>query len=126
MGKKLKSLGVFTLDHPGPWVTRDGQPVEVKFTDGRDYYQVKGYIGDRENLSSWTEEGSFTSPPEVNEEDLFNAEYVKETREFWVNEYPWGFGGSMGTKTREESVARVSENCLGQVLFREVLPGDDA
>ena len=76
-----------TIDFTKPIQTRDGQPVEIKFTDGRGSFPVRGYIDSDEVLSSWTKDGEFNHKRDINSLDLIN---VTEKRVFkgWLTIYP--------------------------------------
>lgn len=54
--------------------TRDGQPIEIKFTDGRGEYPILGYVGDSKTPDSWTIDGKYMAdsftPSDL---DLINA-----------------------------------------------------
>ena len=121
---KLKIIGPYTPEHEGPFCTREGKPVEVKIRDGRGVYAVYGYIGDEQSISAWTADGKIIYDSETQSLlDLMNAEEVPQPREFWVNEYSWGFGPltpSFQEAIQEKDLCRY----IRTIHVREVLPGE--
>lgn len=75
-----------TINFNKPLQTRDGQPVTILSTSGRDQYPVVGYIGDDVALYSWTNEGKMYADGS-NSYDLQN---VPETGVCYVNVFPDG------------------------------------
>lgn len=71
---KLEIIGPYTPEHEGPFCTRDGRSVEVKFKDGRGEYRINGYIEDDIQLTTWDINGKYhISECEL---DLMNAREV--------------------------------------------------
>ena len=65
--------------------TRDGRPVELITTRGRDKWPVMGYIGDEDQVSLWSIDGSNNSYSRLNVFDLVEA---KPKRVLSLNVYP--------------------------------------
>lgn len=122
--KKLKILGPYTPEHPGPFCTRDGRSVDLHMRNGRGHYSLVGYIGDSLSVSLWTGRGKYFCSDEEIPLDLLNAKYVQEPREFWINEYP---DGDVTVFEREEAArddATQSFAGVRTIHVREVLPGE--
>ncbi|WP_215754238.1 hypothetical protein [Acetobacter sp. P5B1] len=121
---KLEIIGEYRKDHPGPFCTRDGRPVDLKVKDGRGLYPLAGYIGDYESLDGWTKTGNIEdSQKEENALDLMCAREAPVQREFWVNEY---HGGNRVVYDSPEK-AQEFQVCLKRTIHMiEVLPGEGA
>ena len=124
MTKKLKILGPYTPEHPGPFCTRDGRSVEVKFHDGRGSTPLAGYVENETNLLTWQEDGRYY-PRDLPENQLYlmNAEEAPVAREFWL------VGGNVyySQKDAEDYIAAVRNSTMSRlrtIHVREVLPGD--
>ena len=126
---KLEPIGPYTPEHEGPFCTREGIPVELKFRDGRGAYPVGGYMGEEdEAITTWSNCGAYnTTFLVLHRKDLMNAREVPVAREFWVNEYT-GIVPKNAVAHRDERDARSFEDdpCyLRTIHVREVLPGED-
>lgn len=73
-----------TIDWSKPVQTRDGRPVEIITTKGRDrLYPVMGYIADNTAPDHWDSKGRFYAGQTAGcPADLVN---VPEERELWLN-----------------------------------------
>lgn len=116
---KLQILGPYTPDHEGPFCTRDGRNIEVKFKDGRGEYPVNGYIEDDITLTTWDINGSYHGTECVS--DLMNAREVPVLRVFWVNEYD---NGNLVVYDKPEKAQEFQVCLLRTIHVREVLPGE--
>ena len=124
MTKKLKILGPYTPDHPGPFCTRRREPVDLKIRDGRGNLSLIGYVGEEGDLSYWPKDGRYDDTGMSDTEfDLMNAEEAPVAREFWL------VGCNM-YETREAAedyianIHRITLSRLEIIHVREVLPGD--
>lgn len=63
------------FDITKPVRTRAGEPVEIKFTDGREPFPIRGYIGAEDGLSAWTAEGKFYRNGSPSDLDFVNYEW---------------------------------------------------
>ena len=123
MTKKLKILGPYTPEHPGPFCTRDGRPVDLRMKDGRGYYPLLGYIGDSVSTSYWMVDGGFIEGrPGPN--DLMNAEEVPVAREFWVNEYQHGLSEKLHRTEKSAKTNEWGSNLIRTIHLREVFHED--
>jgi len=61
------------FDPTKPFRTRNGQSVELKFTDGRGVRPLAGYIANGESLHFWLADGRHTSGLEEHPLDLVNV-----------------------------------------------------
>ena len=124
MTKKLKILGPYTPEHPGPFCTRDGRSVRIICTDRKGKPPIIGLVqdGGREIIISVDPDG--VAVPMAKYYDLMNAEEVPVAREFWVNEYD----GDKATRLHlTEASAKdwgLGPNYIRTIHVREVLPGD--
>ena len=64
--------------------TRDGRPVTLITTQGREPWPVVGYIGGCNSLSKWGLDGKFTENMD-RETDLTNIPEPKRSGEVWVH-----------------------------------------
>ena len=121
---KPEIIGEYRKDHPGPFCTRDGRPVDLKVKDGRGLYPLAGYIGDNESLDGWTKTGNIEdSQKEENALDLMNAREVPVAREFWVATTPEGQRIAFGSEVDAAFYSKVGSHIIH---VREVLPGEGA
>lgn len=124
MTKKLKILGPYTPEHPGPFCTRDGRPARVLCTDCAGGWPVVALIaeGEKELARRFGNDGSYIWGA-ISNGDLMNAEEVPAVQEFWVNEYTHAVGKIHFT---EESAKEwgVGPSFIRTIHVREVLPGD--
>ena len=84
--KKLKIIGPYTPEHPGPFCTRDWRPARVVCRDMKNEFPIIGIIsnaGVGEVSCSYDEKGMATYGKHENAIDLMNAEEVPVPREFW-------------------------------------------
>ena len=72
-----------TFDPTKPCTTRDGRPVEIITTKGREPWPVVGYRNRETQPCCWTARGNGQSPLL----DLINAPEPKRSGEVWVNVY---------------------------------------
>lgn len=123
MTKKLKILGPYTPEHEGPFCTRGKVPVEIAIKKDR-HGKILGYRGDDKDLTVWEANGQFDHTRMSDTDyDLMNAREVPVAREFWVNEYSWGFGPLK--TTRDEALQTRNLFRFSQTIHvREVLPGE--
>ncbi|CEF54573.1 hypothetical protein [Acetobacter ghanensis] len=126
--KKLEIIGPYTPEHEGPFCTRDGRPVRILCRDMKGDFPIAGAVYHagalgKEAVCSYDPEGWATKAKVDHPYDLMNAREVPVAREFWVNEYSWGFGPLMASYEG----ARQKRD-LGQYIrtihVREVLPGE--
>lgn len=121
---KLEIIGPYTPDHPGPFCTRDGKPARIICTDRRGEYPIVALVDEL-----WTEHCFVFSPSgefilENPQSNLMNAREVPMEREFWVNEYSWGFGDpKQSIEQAKQSVSNFHQY-IRTIHVREVLPGD--
>lgn len=123
MTKKLKIIGPYTPEHPGPFCTRDGRAVRVVCTDRKGTYPIIALVDDGNKERALVYNSSGIPLFQNSAEDLMNAEEVPVAREFWVNEYEYGEIYIFS----EESKAKVwgfGANFIRTIHVREVLPGD--
>lgn len=74
------------IDPKLPVFTRDGRPVQIITTDGRNKdYPVVGYTGGNQNLTHWTADGRIFKGDHTHPDDLI------QHREVWVNIYDQEF-----------------------------------
>ena len=128
MTTKLEIIGPYTADHPGPFCTRAGYPVEILSDEGRGKYPIKGYIYDSLYLSSWTKGGKFAGNGVSEICDIMNAREVRVPRvphEVWLPQFENGtlLGVPMNTKEKAE-VIREANGCVRLIHFREVVEGE--
>ena len=125
MTTKLKILGPYTPEHPGPFCTRDGRAARIISTDRRGAWPILALIeADKdEDVYLYPTSGRYGTSDD-NSLDLMNAEEVPVAREFWINEYT---DGQWYVHTTEESAISVPVrlNFLRTIHVREVRPGDD-
>lgn len=105
------------LDLSKPVQTRDGRPVEIKFTDGRGTRPIAGYIGSSYVLTSWRPDGA-SSYDGISSIDLVN---VPETVSTWRNIYP---GGKLGRCCTSRSQADEKAGDCRVAVLRIDLTGD--
>lgn len=124
MTKKLRIIGPYTPEHPGPFCTRDGRCVRVLCRDGARNKPIIGLVcsdGYDDFIVELTGTGRYRDK-DLNDSryDLMNAEEVPVAREFWVNEYTHGFGKIHFT---EESAKEwgVGSSFIRIIHVREVL-----
>ena len=126
METKLEIVGPYTPEHEGPFCTRDGDSVEMKFRDGRGDHPLGGYVGKNPNLTVWEKNGRYYPDDSPDHEyDLMNAREVPAAREFWINEYTDMIGVPYASKDAARDGMR-GENYIRTIHVREVLPGDEA
>lgn len=115
---KLKIIGPYTPEHPGPFCTRKKQPVEIAIKKDRNG-NIQGYKGDDKDLTVWEANGQFDHTRMSDTAyDLMNAREVPVAREWYLF-----FGGIFDTK--EEAIQRAGGDFSSIIHVREVLPGDD-
>lgn len=120
MTTKLEIIGPYTPEHPGPFCTRSGQPVDLRISNGRGWYPLIGYIGDSVSAFCWRADGlAPDGNPRPN--DLMNAREVPVAREFWVNEYA---GGRLSVYASKEEAENYKVCLRRRIHVREVLPGE--
>ncbi|WP_143217482.1 hypothetical protein [Acetobacter malorum] len=57
---KLKIIGEYREDHPGPFCTRDGRPVRLLTkTDGHPNFPIVGFNGAEKTPTTWCANGRF-------------------------------------------------------------------
>ena len=125
MSKKLKIIGPYTPEHKGPFCTRDGNFVRLLTrTDGSEDYPIVGFISNEATPLCWTDRGFCFASGSKNALDLMNAVEVPVAREFWLNEYSWGFGP---LKTNLEDALQTRDLCqfIRTIHVREVLPEEE-
>lgn len=88
------------IDPKLPVFTRDGRPVQLITMDGRsEFYPILGYIGESEDIRSWTIDGKRLhhndEPDEPDEPDPLD---LIQDREVWVNIYEQEFLAVFPTK----------------------------
>lgn len=124
MTTKLEIIGPYTQDHPGPFCTREGIPVEMRLRGERKGpYTEHGYIANTKGLESWNKEGSLWYSEE-SKRDLMNAREVRVPREVWVNEYTDGDYFIHDTKEDAEGSIIGHEQFIRTIHFREVVEGE--
>ncbi|MFT8308535.1 hypothetical protein [Acetobacter malorum] len=129
---KLEIIGPYTLEHEGPFCTRDGRQVRLLTKEnGSNKYPVVGYIEEAECPALWRANGDTYhknlgySTDNIN--DLMCAREVPVAREFWVNEYPNCLSVLHASAELAASQAKNSSPRLIRTIhLREVLPGDEA
>lgn len=124
MTTKLEIICPYTPEHPGPFCTRSGAPVDLRISDGRGYYPLIGYIGDSVSAFCWRADGlAPDGTPRPN--DLMSACEVPVAREFWINEYAGG-GLSLAHPSLGRAAAnrRTDGSYIRTIHVREVLPGE--
>ena len=123
--KKLKIIGPYTPEHPGPFCTRGGRAARVICTDRAGDWPLVALLddGEREDIVLYTSRGCVTSTGDrIN--DLMNAEEVPVAREFWVNEYTYGLSERLHLTEASAKYWSDDSNFLRTIHVREVLPGD--
>lgn len=120
--KKLKILGPYTPEHPGPFCTRDGKPARIICTDRIGEHTIIALVQDGgvEGVLPIGPDG--VSALWHRDEDIMNAEEVPVAREFWVNEYVSGWGQLHGTHDEAVRQGQGSDH-IRTIHVREVLPG---
>ncbi|MFT8367512.1 MAG: hypothetical protein ABF646_02045 [Acetobacter papayae] len=106
---KLEIIGPYTPEHEGPHLFNGEECL------------VHGTLGTQAFISRPESDRGFI----VNTFDLMNAREVPVVREFFVNEYSWGYGGLYGTQGGTQP-GRVDSGFVRTVHLREVLPGEGA
>ena len=88
------------LDLTKPISTRDGRPVTLITTRGREPYPILGYVENSVYNSSWAADGSFDGAytPSC---DLINIPESKRSGEIWMNQFD--VMGRTVHDTREEA-----------------------
>lgn len=129
MTKKLKIIGPYTPEHPGPFCTRDGRPVRVVCTDRTDRYPIVALVRSNdgsEEVMSFHANGRYnTAVNSICDMDLMNAEEAPVAREFWVNEYEDGMRfGNLQTSLERAAMHHREDGYIRTIHVREVLPGD--
>lgn len=120
---KLEIIGPYTPEHEGPFCTRGGNPVELKFRDGRGKRPAGGYIADLHGITVWRSNGRYVDDTVEDSLDLMNAREVPIAREFWINRYP--HNNSYYLYTSEDEARDKLSHPIGHTIHvREVLPGD--
>ena len=77
-----------TFDPTKPCMTRDGRPVALITTQGREPWPLVGYIGGDTYPSFWTVRGDFEIEDDLScPYDLINTPEPKRSGEVWVNVY---------------------------------------
>ena len=130
---KLEIIGHYTPEHPGPFCTREGNPVDLRIRDGRGENRLIGYIGDNMNTSTWGRDGGYLNCTGIaSDKDLMNAREVPVAREFWVNEFKRAdgyIGVSHAHETERKAINERHElenwNWTRTIHVREVLPGEE-
>ncbi len=127
MTKKLKILGPYTPEHPGPFCTRDGRAVRVVCTDHTDRYPIVALVRSNdgsEEVMSFHDNGRYSTAVDlICDIDLMNAEEAPVAREFWLV----GCNMYVTRKEAENYIAalhRITLTRLDIIHVREVLPGD--
>lgn len=123
MTKKLKIIGPYTPEHPGPFCTRDGRAARIICTDRMGGYPIVALIDDKtaELNRSFDIRGKFWC--DNRNLDLMNAEEVPVARDFWVNQYYSGWGqihDNHGEAVRQGQ----GSDFIRTIHVREVMPGD--
>ena len=122
---KLEIIGHYTPEHPGPFCTREGNPVDLRIRDGRGENRLIGYIGDNMNTSTWGRDGGYLNCTGIaSDKDLMNAREVPVAREFWVNGYKCGALYIYSSKEKADSTHK-GDGFLRTIHVREVLPGEE-
>ena len=127
MTKKLKIIGPYTPEHPGPFCTRDGRAARVICTDRKGRCSTVALVTEsdgQEDAMSFYPNGRYKlASNSLCDVDLMNAEEVPVAREFWL------VGCNM-YETREAAedyiadLHRITLSRLEIIHVREVLPGD--
>lgn len=127
--KKLKIIGPYTPEHPGPFCTRDGRCVRVLCRDGARNKPIIGLVcsdGYDDFIVELTGTGRYRDKDlDYSRYDLMNAEEVPVAREFWVNEYEDGMRfGNLQTSLERAAMNQRGNGYIRTIHVREVLPGD--
>ncbi|MBS0959816.1 hypothetical protein [Acetobacter thailandicus] len=122
MTTKLEIIGPYTPDHPGPFCTLAGDPVEILSHKGRGNQAVVGYINDNNFISAWKKTGEYLEYGLKSCNTLMNAREVRVPREVWLPQFENGdlLGVPMNTKEKAE-VIREANGCVRLIHFREVI-----
>lgn len=95
------------IDPKLPVRTREGQPVQIITTKGRNPHErVIGYIGDDINIAGWRDDGKYLPSGAEHEYDLI------QDREVWVNIYNEDFLAVFATK---EAAQRSTKTPIARV-----------
>ena len=125
MTKKLKIIGPYTPEHPGPFCTRDGRPARVICTDRVANLPLLALIhnGSEEVTYAYLSCGKSRAGYD---HDLMNAEEVPVAREFWVNVYNFLPYALLAYNKKEvaDNEKHAYTGFLRTIHVREVLPGD--
>lgn len=125
MTKKLKIIGPYTPEHPGPFCTREGRPVRVLCRDAKSEYSIGALIlggNNREALYAFRDNGRISMLGVEHPDDLMNAEEVPVAREFWLA------GNNIYTSKEDAEdycggLYKLTMSRLDIIHVREVLPG---
>lgn len=92
------------LDLSKPVQTRDGRPVTIITTEGREPWALLGYVSDDKVPRTWYSDGAVFSDAQ-SQNDPINAPEPKRSGVVWVNVYPkyWGIWGTKEAADREAS-----------------------
>ena len=127
MTKKLKIIGPYTPEHPGPFCTRDGRAVRIVCTDRKDQYPIVALVrsnDDSEEIMSFHASGNYNADiNSICDTDLMNAEEIPVAREFWL------VGNNIYTSKEDAEdycggLYKLTMSRPGIIHVREVLPGD--
>ena len=124
MTKKLKILGPYTPEHPGPFCTRDGKPARVLCNGMKNENSIVTIVEmdeEHETVIVFREGGRFSQYDPSHDLDLMNAEEVPVAREFWLV----GCNVYETQESAEDYIAaihRITLSRLEIIHVREVLP----
>ena len=126
MTKKLKIIGPYTPEHPGPFCTRDGKPARVLCNGMKNENSIVTIVEmdeEHETVIVFREGGRFSQCNPSHDLDLMNAEEVPVAREFWIVEY---FSGNISAfeNKADSQIEEQTKSYLRTIHVREVLPGD--
>ena len=124
MTKKLEIVGPYTPDHPGPFCTLAGDPVEILSHKGRGNQAVVGYINDNNFISAWKKTGEYLEYGLKSCNTLMNAREVRVPREFWINEYEEDLSTTHRSLEAALSFLEGSQTFARTIHVREVLEGE--